>query len=63
MSSEGLFALAVLDAAAGRYAVAGNGRAVVVVEGGAVVDAFPIGHDVWDLAVADGDLVAAGDDG
>jgi hypothetical protein len=64
VSADGLFAFAVLDSAARRYAVGGNGRAVFVVEDGAHVDTFPLGAEVWGLGVLrNGDVVAAADDG
>jgi hypothetical protein len=64
VASEGLYSFAILDAAAGRYAVAGNNKAVFVVDNGAVTDVFPIGRDVWGLAQLEcGDVVAGVDDG
>jgi hypothetical protein len=64
VSADGLLSLAVLDPAARRYALGGNGGGIFVVESGSLTDFFPIGKDVWDLTVlANGDLVGGADDG
>jgi WD40 repeat protein len=64
VSSDGLYTLSVLDGGTRRYAAGGSGQAVFVIEGGRLVDAFPIGSEVWSVGqLSGGDIIAGSDDG